>query len=215
MSFGGPRIDELCTTGRHPTVSMITGLLANALGWERHQWWHLEALQRRLILASRLDRPGELLADYQSVELSLVAGHPDHGTERSIHLRQRQYLADAVVTIAIGLRDGADPDLVDCELALRFPARPLALGRAACLPSQPLVRGHLEAATPEAALATWPRHARSDDGALELLVRDDGPLVLAGDRRDWANGIGVGSTSARRLQVVPPAPLPPPEVAHA
>ena len=33
MSFGGPQVDHIGPTGRFPTVSQITGLLGNALGY--------------------------------------------------------------------------------------------------------------------------------------------------------------------------------------
>ena len=54
MSFGGPQIDQIGPTGRFPTVSQITGLLGNALGYRHNDFGRLQALQDRLSLASAL-----------------------------------------------------------------------------------------------------------------------------------------------------------------
>ena len=48
---------------------MLTGLLANALGWDHRDADSLERLQDRLRFASRLDRAGHPLVDYQTVDL--------------------------------------------------------------------------------------------------------------------------------------------------
>ena len=215
MSFGGPRVDEWCTTLRHPSVSLLTGLIANAFGWERQQCDRLTALQARLVVASRIDHAGHLMTDYQTVSMDLVPGHHFYKKEKPPHIRRRTYLSDAVVTLAVGLVGTDEPDLTDCELALRFPARPLFYGRASCFPSQPFVRGISDAADPLTALAAWPRHPRSPTGPLEALVRDTaGTTPLPGDRRDWANGVGVGVTMARLVPVNPVSAPQHLEVAH-
>ena len=35
MAFGGETIDNIGVTRRFPSASMLTGLIANALGWRR------------------------------------------------------------------------------------------------------------------------------------------------------------------------------------
>jgi CRISPR-associated Cas5-like protein len=66
LAFGGVAIDQVGITRDFPAASMLTGLLANALGWERPQWQAHQALQDRLIFAARRDRedPTETESDY-------------------------------------------------------------------------------------------------------------------------------------------------------
>ena len=69
MSFGSPQVDQIGPTARFPTISQITGLLANALGYKHGDFDRLQALQERLSIASALVREGEELQDYQTVDL--------------------------------------------------------------------------------------------------------------------------------------------------
>ena len=57
MSFGGPRVDHIGPTGRFPTVSQMTGLFGNALGYTHGDGERLQSLQDRLSIASALLRP--------------------------------------------------------------------------------------------------------------------------------------------------------------
>lgn len=56
LAFGGVTIDHVGITRDFPAQSMLTGLLANALGWERTEWEKHQALQDRLVFAARRDR---------------------------------------------------------------------------------------------------------------------------------------------------------------
>lgn len=177
MSFGAPTIDNLGRTARHPSRSMLTGLLANALGWDHGDWLKLEALQARLTWAARLDREGQALTEYQTVDLGqphLVtdgklavswttsgrveerAGGPD--ARLGTHQRWRDHWADAVYTVAVGLDAAATPSptVTDLANAIQRPARPLFIGRKPCLPAAPLYAGAVQAPTLIAALLTWP-----------------------------------------------------------
>ena len=49
MSFGGETIDNLGVIRWFPAVSMLTGLLANALGWRRVDRERHQDLQDRLV----------------------------------------------------------------------------------------------------------------------------------------------------------------------
>lgn len=69
MSFGAVCVDSRGPTWDHPTLSQVTGLLANALGWDHADAEQLQRLQGRLRLASRVDRQGSRMSDYQSVDL--------------------------------------------------------------------------------------------------------------------------------------------------
>ena len=148
MSFGAVRIDAYGMTHEHPTPTMVVGLLANALGLTRLEGDAHQELQDRLVLASRIDRgQSGQLTDYQSSNLGRKdvgwttrgepegrGGSPD--TYSGTIPRYRDYLQDWRVTAAIRLEDAdLSPTLEDVAQALRYPARPLFIGRKPCLPT--------------------------------------------------------------------------------
>lgn len=156
MSFGSVLVDKRGPTDRHPGTALITGLLANALGWDHSEGGRIMRLQDRIRLASRIDRPGTELIDYQTAKLDgkdrawTTAGKP---TERSgspdtydgAAQRWRAYWAGASVLAAVGLTGesgpGDQPGIEDMAQALCWPDRPLFIGRKNCLPSQPIFAG--------------------------------------------------------------------------
>ena len=149
MSFGGESIDSHNITRRYPSTSMLTGMIANALGWHHRDFERLDVLQQSISFAARADVPGELLSDYHTVDLGQPflldsngwttghmlekrAGQSSQGT----HIRQRDYIADAVYSIAIALDPEHSPVSMDALVtALKTPARPLFIGRKCCLPA--------------------------------------------------------------------------------
>src|ERR671919_1552470 len=151
MSFGDVAIDEIRPSRRLPARSMLTGLLANALGWAHRDVAVLDRLQERLRFAARLDREGQGLVDFQTAELGQ---HDPLWTTRGVPaeraggaasysgpaLRYRHYRADAAVTVALTLAPAEEaPDLAALEAALRRPERPLFIGRKGCPPSRPIL----------------------------------------------------------------------------
>jgi CRISPR system Cascade subunit CasD len=168
MSFGGVKVDERGVTEDAPGLSLLTGLVANALGWEHGDADRLERLQQRLRLAVRRDRAGVLLEDFQTVDLGqdfLRGGWTTRhvpearggASGHSTHIRRRQYRADAVFTVAVALDPATEePTLAAVEAALREPERPLFLGRKPCLPSASLVLGRTTAASLQAAVTAAP-----------------------------------------------------------
>lgn len=167
MSFGTLAVDANRPVQRWPAVSMLTGLLANALGWRRTDVWALEDLQSRLRWAARLDRPGEPLLDFQTAQLDkkdqgwTTYGTPEgrdggDDTYKPPHIRQREYRADASVAVALRLDPPEPaPTLQNLAEALRRPRRPLFIGRKNCQPSLPLLAmpAPVDAADALAALA--------------------------------------------------------------
>jgi len=71
LSFGAVAIDQRGVIWDFPALSMLTGLFANALGWERTQRAEHQALQDRLVFASRReDEPYHgVFTDVQNAEL--------------------------------------------------------------------------------------------------------------------------------------------------
>lgn len=189
MAFGGTMIDANGPTLDLPIRSMVTGLIANALGWHRGDRQRHQALQDRLVMGARLDRPGTELRDFQIVLLFeddrgwTTRGSPEgrakspsyswgrSGRRELNHIRLRHYRADAFVTVALRLDppDG-DPTIATVEAALKAPARPLFIGRKSCLPSRPV-------------LAEQPIGAANVYEALRRI-----PLAPVTDPPRWRNG---------------------------
>lgn len=215
MSFGGVVVDEHGVTAPFPAQSMITGLLANALGYDHREARALQRLQERVRFGARCDRPGSRLVDYQTVDLGqeflhegwttrgAPAGRAGGTAKTGIHIRYRHYWADAVFTIALTLQPpGEQPDLERCMRAVAEPQRPLFLGRKACLPATPLLLGILEAASIRDALGAAPRAPRAkDDRAMAAWWPVDGEpppskgqgrQIPVWDERDWANQVHTG-----------------------
>ena len=190
MAFGGETIDNYGVIRRFPSASMLTGLLANALGWRRTEAERHQGLQDRLVFAARIDREpagGVRLTDYQTVLLGdsvdlfvqsggwvvgwTTRGTPDRrsgalGAARSgpfTHQRWRDYFADMRVSVALRLDpEECFPTLEDLETALQEPARPLFIGRKPCLPSSRLFDDIVDADTALGALMSCEPEEGSD-----------------------------------------------------
>ena len=225
MAFGDEIVDNLGRVRFYPGASNLTGLLANALGWTRAMREAHARLQERLAFAVRLDRPGHRIGDFQTARL----GAGDRGwttrgtyegraggaaTYESPHIRYRDIVADAALTVALALAPAEEaPTLADLEAALDAPARPLFLGRKPCLPSRPLLSGDaarrfVEAPDPFAALL-----AAADDGIENHDEHVEGPLVVGpafaeapaafardfvADLRNWTSGVHGGGRRVAR-----------------
>lgn len=187
MSFGGVMVDQHGPTDRFPGLAMLTGLLANALGWRHGDAADLERLQERLHFSARWDRPPEPLLDYHTVDLGLpkmigyadpgrkvehggwtTRGAPEHreggdAAKYGTHIRYRHYWANGIMTLALSLTGDDRPHVADLARALRAPARPLFLGRKTCLPAAPLYLGTTDADDVLAALMQVPRARRHGD----------------------------------------------------
>lgn len=216
MSFGGVTVDEHGVTRDFPALSMLTGLLGNALGYRRRDAGLLERLQQRLRFAVRRDRTGEPLVDFQTVELGqdfLGLGWTTKGrleerggqSGKGTHRRFRHYRADAVYTLVATLEPSEEsPTPVNVARALEEPARPLFLGRKPCLPSGPMLLGLEQGSSLLEILERVPRVAdREDHGPLAAWwpdgegEEDRGEVVPLTDERDWANQIHVGRRRIR------------------
>jgi CRISPR system Cascade subunit CasD len=169
QSWGGQSQFNRRDTLGEPTKSGITGLLAAAQGRRRQD--PIEDLLA-LRLGVRTDQPGSLLRDYHTV--SDYRGRPlpsatlsGKGTQRPTspakytHVTQRFYLQDAVFVVTVS---GPADVLTVLREAIRRPAFPLALGRRACVPTQPLLLDPM-ADEPGDLPGLW------EGGPLEVLAR--------------------------------------------
>lgn len=213
VAFGGVAIDHVGVTRDFPAASMLTGLIGNALGWERTDSARHQALQDRLVFAASRESESDLgvLTDFQNAKLEknergwTTWGKPEGRAGASYdapHRRRREYHADACVTVAVRLEPDQDaPDLDAIAAALDRPARPLFIGRKPCLPSSRILQGEATAGTgfealrglpagrdaPSILRAIWPLGEGPTDG--DAVTR----IVDLPDLRNWKTGLHGGS----------------------
>lgn len=205
MAFGDVAVDDTATNAPFPAHSMVAGLLANALGYRRRDADATQRLQDGMSIATRIDRRGERLSDFQTAQLSKksvmwttrgrVLGR-DGGDETygSPNVLQKDFWADAAATVVVTFQDQGMADAA--AAALRRPARPLFLGRKACPPSCPILVGVIDTDNLLEALleADW---AADADRTVDLQWpadwgrREPCREAVAIDLKDWINGVHV------------------------
>lgn len=219
MAFGGETIDNLGVIRPFPAASMLTGLLANALGWRRVERERHQQLQDRLVFAARIDREphgGLSIQDFQTVQLAANdQGWTTRGTREeraggantynAPHLRYRDYYADMRVTVALRLEPSeGEPELDSLAAALEEPARPLFIGRKPCLPSAPLFADFTDGDSALDALLSWPladergsaapirmQWPRGEDAENMQNVPVNRDYMIT-DQRNWVSGLHGG-----------------------
>ena len=173
-------------------------------------------------MAARRDRQGEVLVDYQTVDLGQSfldgTGWTTYGERRlragaagkDTHIRYRHYRADCFYICALAVRKDCPWSFERIESALRHPARPLFLGRKCCLPSLPIFAGRMSADSLLDALAQYPRlKGRTDPGKLPAWWPAEDPeadseVFAVTDARDWKNQIHCGRRFIRQGVLNPP-----------
>ncbi len=219
-AFGGEIVDAHGVIRNFPAQSMLTGLLANALGWVRSMRAEHQALQDRIVFGAvwRRDIGLSRMTDYQTAQLGkndrawTTGGVPaERGggakTYIGAHQRWRDYHADLRMSIALRLEPvETSPTLDELRTALDWPARPLFIGRKSCLPSLPIFGGWAEGASAREALqavapesspelfASWP--------ATEGVSGSDRVTTVT-DERNWATGLHGGARETCEGWVTP------------
>lgn len=228
IAFGGETIDSYGVIRDFPALSMVTGLLANALGWDRGDDVAHNRLQQRLSIASTFGSGGGLLRDYQTAELFeddagwTTFGMPEGRAKspsysrsgagrKSLTLqRYRDYHIDLTAWVALRLEAAAEhPTLDDIAQALDRPQRPLFIGRKPCLPTGRLVAGWVEADGLLAALQA----VAQQNGAMRPGLRAQWPdgegelpqsrALDVCDERNWTSGMHGGWRPVREGLVFP------------
>lgn len=179
IAFGGAAVDNYRVIRWFPAISMLTGLMANAMGWVRADGDIHQQLQDRTVYAARIGRepPGGMrMTDYQTAMIYqddvgwTTLGYPSRretspsyrpvaGSDRKALTQQiyQDYFPDMRVTVALRMDPAdAEPQLDDVAERLCKPARPLFIGRKTCLPSVPMFGGFAEGATAMDALLNTP-----------------------------------------------------------
>ena len=158
QSWGEDARWDTRSTATSPTKSGIIGFLGCCLGYPRGDD-RLNQLNRELTVAVRMDRPGRVLIDFQTVQgtngvFLNAEGKPRTGGGTII--TPKQYLQDAWFTIFL---QGDVTVLELCCEALNHPKWTPYLGRKNCVPSVPVVPEWIE--------------ADSLDEAVRLFTRED------------------------------------------
>jgi CRISPR system Cascade subunit CasD len=213
IAFGGETIDNFGVIRDFPALSMVTGLIASALGWDRGDDVLHNRLQERLRLGTRLESSGSRLTDFQTAQLG--AADKAWTTWRKVeerrggaasydspHLRYRDYHADLTALLALRLEPTTDsPTLDEVAQALDRPQRPLFIGRKPCLPVGRLVAGWVDADSVLQALQRVPianeargLRAQWPDGEGQL---PGDRLVDVCDERNWTSGLHGGLRPVR------------------
>lgn len=207
MAFGAVAVDQVGPTWRWPGRSMLTGLLANALGWDWSDRSLHQSLQDRIVCGAVLLRDGEILTDVQNAQLQkndkgwTTRGVPEGREGASYgapHRRYRDFLADAELRAVLTLMPADEqPMLADLRAALVCPARPLFLGRKPCLPSRPLVTGTDEDFVDAPTVYDALKRVTGSHNARAFWPEDEGPVGVrahdVADLRYWRTGLHGGS----------------------
>lgn len=205
MSFGRAAIDGAGSTGRLPGLSMITGLVANAMGLERRDADALDALQADLLFAARVDREGIVMRDFQTVRLQKDdKGWTRFGPEGrggnsydNPDIRQMPYLADHAVSIALA-SSGRRFGIEEIETALARPLRPVFIGRKAFMPVRPVIDGRRAVrAEAENVLEALRQVPVLEPGKTECLACwpaeiEGGRSIEVSDQKNWASNFHGG-----------------------
>lgn len=207
-AFGAEMVDARGPVRDWPGASLLTGLLANALGWHRGERARHQALQDRLRFAVRIDRGGSRIRDFQTAMLAkddkgwTTLGQPEGrkgATYDTPHIRERDVFADLAVSVSLALEPAADsPDLDALAAALDRPARPLFLGRKPCLPARPILAGIVEATNPADALRQHPANTGDAAGDPDIILLAEGSAppgcedLFVTDERNWISGVHGG-----------------------
>ena len=183
-----------------------------------------QALQDRLVFGAVQQREPTRLTDYQTARLyqddgswstrGTPIGRPPSPSYREGGSRGRQltnqqwrdYLADLHTCVVLRLDPaGAAPTLDDLAAALDRPARPLCVGRKACLPAARLFAGLVTAPDARTALrailpleagerpAVWPASEGTEGSSRTTDMTDD---------RNWISGLHGGARHLWRGLVV-------------
>jgi CRISPR system Cascade subunit CasD len=225
ISLGAPIIDNYNKIQEFPALSMLTGLLGNALGYDHSEYEKLNELQNRITFASRQEIAGQRIVDYQSVDLSQnfmnmsemgwTTRHKHDKREggpssKGTHIRYRHYLADSIITVFLSLvPEDSEPEIEDLRNALKTPARPMFIGRKCCIPSTPILVNEIEQEDLIQALTNYPLFNRKtlDEYTEKKTVfaqwsykkhQKASRLLSIIDKREWKNQIHCGERLVRQ-----------------
>ncbi|TCO82051.1 CRISPR-associated Cas5e family protein [Plasticicumulans lactativorans] len=204
QAWGGHTFEDFRPSHDVPTRSGLLGLLGACLGVRRDDPDGQQALARSVRFAVRTDRrtladrwhaegelkrlgaryaglqqrplPAQRFTDFHTVLDARTVGG---GVRKDPVVSRREYLADAVFTVAVGVHPQAGVTLDALAAAVRRPVFTPSLGRRSCPPSRPLFEAVVQGRSLVAALDAVAPHAglihteeADADGLPQLRVRD-------------------------------------------
>lgn len=154
QSWGSRSRWDVRDTATEPTKSGIIGLLGCALGYSM-QDPQLEQLNSALRFGLRVEHPGRVVIDYQTITdyLPTAAGDFKFGGGASkgppekliAELKEpatiqspRSYIEDGAFLVVLESTDPGNPVINECARAVQQPRWPTYLGRKACVPTRPV-----------------------------------------------------------------------------
>jgi CRISPR system Cascade subunit CasD len=200
MSFGGPAVDQVGNTFQFPPKSMLTGLLGAALGYGRSEHQKLQQVQAGFTYGVREDRPGEVIEDFQTVDLqapwmtgmwkdgTYQTGDDVRETDKRREILNKQYIADAVYTVVLAPTDLPEDAFLG---ALRRPNWPLYIGRKSC-GAGPLRPERVEYETVRGALEDIDLHPDAKMKRQYRIWTEGGDRRSIYGLRDWESRIHAG-----------------------
>ena len=219
-AFGCEAIDAHGVIRNVPAQSMLTGILANALGWTRTMRAEHQTLQDRIVFGAVWEHDVGLsrMTDYQTAQLGkhdrawTTRGTPagragGAATYAGAHQRWREYHTDLRMAVVLRLEPAdAAPTLDALAHALDQPARPLFIGRKCCLPSSRIFGGWLEDA-PNVHNALEAIAGPDGGGKLAFWPEAEGPAGAGRrtvtDERNWITGLHGGGRFVREGLIGP------------
>ena len=170
MSFGEIAVGEVRGSWRRPSKSAVLGLVGAALGLDRADpvWDEMDSAYG---FALRVDREGRLLTDYHTVQSAPIERKRAVATRRELlssphvgaMITRRDYLSDALFTVALCTRKDAPYSFERIAQALEQPVYALYVGRKSCplgAPPAPLVVESETLCEAFAAYDSWARGKR-------------------------------------------------------
>lgn len=153
QAWGEHTFEGLRPSTNFPTRSALVGLLAACLGIDRNNRKQQQALANSFLYAVRQDETEHKLVkmmDYHTVKDARedYVGLKSHETI----ITQREYLLDAVFTVAIWNTDGAEYSLDQLKVAICQPRYTPFLGRRSCPITRPLYEDLVKAINSDEAL---------------------------------------------------------------
>lgn len=155
QSWGSRSRWDVRDTATEPTKSGIIGLLGCALGYSMRDP-RLEQLNDSLRFGVRVENPGRIIVDYQTITdfLPTADGRFKHsGSAMAVSVEKlrsdpdvtastiqspRAYIEDGAFLVALEATTEKSTVLDDCAQAVQQPRWPLFLGRKACVPTRPV-----------------------------------------------------------------------------
>lgn len=193
QSWGTRAHWELRDSALEPTKSGVIGLLACALGLGRGDDTEIRRLSEELRFGVRVDRPGDIIEDYQTVvggamsaegkvKRNAASGEPE------TVVSHRFYLADASFLAAV---IGSDDRIERLAAALQTPVWPVYLGRKSCPCALPPFAGTGRYGTLVEALSNYPRSERAARFPERLRAVVEVPSGSGNPRRDEIESLSL------------------------